>query len=1029
MIDGLIQWSLRNRSVVLAMAAAFLVWGGYLATRIPVDVLPDLTAPTVTVLIEGHGMSPTDMETLVTYPIEAVFSGASGVRRVRSTTAVGIAVIWVDFDWGEDIYRARQTVTEKLMTVASMLPDEVEAPVIGPLSSIMGEIMFVALESIDHTPLELRTTAEVLVRRRLLATPGVSQVTVIGGERRQFEVLVDPDRLADYGVALSAVETALRRESRNTSAGFRLSGGQEYLIEGIGRLRNIDGIGQTVISTDGTRPIRVRDVADVQVGGALKRGDGSHNGQPAVILGIQRQPDVNTLGLTRDLEVVLDAIQAELPAGMQLDSRLFRQADFIQLALGNLTNALRDGTVLVILVTLVFLANIRSGAIVLLAIPLSLLAAIVGFRIAGLSINSMTLGGMAIAVGALVDDAIIDVENVSQRLRENASVPPTERRSTLEVVYHASLEIRSSIVFATAIVMLVFLPLFFLTGVEGQLLQPLGFAYLISLFASLVVALTITPVLCTYLLPRVRSIRNAEEPALTAAIKRIYARVLSRVLNHAGLVMTVSGLMLIGAIAVTPLMGRAFLPAFNEGAFVINAVTVPGISLAESNVLGNAIERILLDIPEVVATARRTGRAESDEHIQGVESSEIDVRLEPNGRSLEVVREEIRERLSLIPGTNITVGQPISHRIDHMLSGSRTNVAVKIFGNDLVLLRALGNQAVVVMEEIPGLVDVALEPQADIPTVRVTFDQAALARHGLPTGQAALSLETALLGREVGQIIDGQMIFPLILRYVPTDMADLDTMKKMWIDMPAGQRVPLGSLADIVEDRGPNFIGHENVQRRIVITSNIEGRDLVGVVADVRERLANRITWPDGYRVEYGGQFEAEAEASRLLLGFGLAAIVGTFLLLVNAFRSARDAAIVMINLPLALIGGVAGVFLGDGILSIAALVGFIALFGISTRNGIMLISHIRRLRQDEGVVDVHEAVIRGSVNRIVPILMTALSTGLALVPVAMGFGEPGSEIQAPLALVIICGLFSSTTLNMFVVPSVYWTIARREHA
>ena len=1026
MIDSLILWSLRNRFVVLVVAGGFLIWGGYVATGMPVDVLPDLTAPTVTVLVEGHGMSPTDMETLVTFPIEAALNGASGVRRVRSATAVGIAVVWVDFDWGEDRYRVRQTVTEKLMTVSATLPDGVELPVLGPLSSIMGEIMFVALESEGHTPLELRTTAEVVIRQRLLATPGVSQVTVIGGERRQFEVLVDPNRLAAYGVALGAVEAALRGESRNTSAGFRLAGGQEYLIEGIGRFRDLDEIGATVVGTRDTLPIRVRDVAEVRLGSALKRGDGSRNGKPAVILGIQRQPDVNTLALTRDLEAVLETIQTGLPAGMQLDSRLFRQADFIQLALGNLANALRDGTVLVILVTLVFLANIRAGAITVLAIPLSLLAAVVGLRLAGLSINSMTLGGMAIAVGAVVDDAIIDVENVSKRLRENANVPVAERRPTLEIVYHASLEIRSSIVFATAVVMLVFLPLFFLPGVEGRLLQPLGFAYLISLFASLVVALTVTPVLCTYLLPSVRRIKEGQEPTLTTAVKRIYERGLPHVLNHSGLVMTVAGLMLGGAIAMTPFMGRGFLPAFNEGALVINAVTLPGTSLAESNDLGRAIEQILLEVPEVVATARRTGRAERDEHIQGVESSEIDVRLNPNGRPPEVVQEEIRERLSLVPGTNITVGQPISHRIDHMLSGSRANIAVKIFGDDLVVLRALGNQALAAMQDIPGVVDLALEPQADIPTVRVVFDRAALARHGLPTGQAALSLETALLGREVGQIIDGQMMVPLILRYVPTDTADLDTMRQMWIDTPAGVRVPLGSLAKIVEDRSPNFIGRENVQRRIVVTSNVAEGDLRSVVGDIQERLAESLALPEGYRVEYDGQFEAESEASRLLLGLALVAVAGIFLVLMSAFRSARDAVIVMVNLPLALIGGVVGVFLGNGVLSIAALVGFISLFGISTRNGIMLISHIRRLREDGQVSDVREAVIQGSVSRLVPILMTALSTGLALVPVALGFGEPGSEIQAPLALVVVCGLVSSTALNLFVVPAIYWASTRR---
>ena len=825
MIDTLIHWSLRNRLTVLAVAAAFLVWGGYVAARMPVDVLPDLTAPTVTVLVEGHGMAPVDMEALVTFPIEVALNGASGVRRVRSATAVGIAVIWVDFGWGEDIYRARQTVTEKLTAVADSLPDEVEAPALAPLSSIMGEIMFVALESSDHTPLELRTTADTLVRRRLLATPGVSQVTVIGGERRQVEVLVDPERLADYGIAFDTVEDALRQTNRNTSAGFRVAGGQEYLIQGVGRLADLDGIGSTVIAVRDTRPIHVRDIAELRVGESLKRGDGSHNARPAVILGIQRQPAVNTLALTRDLEDVLEEIQTDLPVGMQLDSRLFRQADFIELALGNLTTALRDGTILVIIVTLIFLANLRAGTITLLAIPLSLLAAVVGLRFAGLSINSMTLGGMAIAVGALVDDAIIDVENVIRRLRENAQLSNADRRPTMEVVYEASREIRSSIVFATVIVMLVFLPLLFLSGVEGRLLQPLGFAYLISLLASLVVALTVTPALCSYLLPGMPSILEGREPMLASALKRHYQRLLPRTLRHPWIVIAAAGLLLVGALATVPRMGRAFLPAFNEGALVISAVTLPGTSLAESNAIGNAIERLLLEVPEVAATARRTGRAELDEHVQGVESAEIDVRLEGGGRPRAVVLEEIRERLSLIPGTNITIGQPISHRIDHMLSGSRANIAVKIFGNDLVVLRSIGARAEAAMNGIPGLVDVALEPQTDIPTVRVRFDRAALARQGLPAGQAAMALETALLGREVGQIIDGQVMYPLILRYMPSDMADLDTIWQTRIDMPSGARVPLGSLAEIVEDRGPNLIGRENVQRRIVVTANVAGRD------------------------------------------------------------------------------------------------------------------------------------------------------------------------------------------------------------
>ena len=1034
MFDALIAWSVHNRLVVAALAAVGLAWGAVVAARMPVDVLPDLTAPTVTVLVEGYGMAPADMEALVTIPIESALNGSPGVRRIRSATAVGIAVVWVDFDWGADPYRARQTVTEKLGTVAAGLPDEVEPPVLAPLSSIMGEIMFVALEpsagtagaAVRHppTPLELRTTAEVVVRRRLLAIPGVSQVTVIGGERRQYEVLVDPVRLADYDVPLSAVETALRGASRNTSAGFRLAGGQEYLIQGSGRATGIEGIGETVVATRDMRPIRVRDVAQVRVGEALKRGEGSHNGRPAVILGIHRQPDVNTLALTGDVDAVLDELGTELPAGMQLSTRLFRQADFIGLAINNLNVALRDGMVLVIAITLLFLASLRAGAITLLAIPLSLLAAVAGLSAAGMTINSMTIGGMAIAVGALVDDAIVDVENVARRLRENAQRPVGSRRPVLHVVIDASREIRRSIVFATAIVMLVFLPLFFLAGVEGRLLQPLGFAYLIALGASLLVALTVTPALAAYLLPGAPGIRVGREPRLAATLRQWYRAVLPSVISRPAWVTAATVLLLVAALASTPRMGRGFLPPFNEGALVVSAVTLPGTSLAESDALGGAIERLLLEVPEVEATSRRTGRAELDEHVQGVESAEIDVRLTPGGRPRETVLEEIRERLSLVPGTNITIGQPISHRIDHMLSGSRANIAVQVFGRDLAVLRALGTDAAAAMTGIDGLVDVALEPQADIPTVRVGFDRGALARHGLPAGEAAVTLETALLGRQVGQIVQGPVLVPLVLRHARADLADLDQVGQTWFDVPAGARVPLGSLAEVVEDRSPNFIGRENGERRIVVTANTAGRDLGSVVADVQARVDAGVALPPGYRVEYGGQFEAEQAASRLLVALGLAAVAGIFLVLTTAFGSARDAAIVMINLPLALIGGVVGVFLGDGILSVASLIGFIALFGIASRNGIMLVTHIRRLQQ--AGMEAGAAVVQGSADRLIPILMTAASTGLALTPVALGAGEPGSEIQAPLALVIVTGLVTSTALNMFVVPAVCLAMARR---
>ena len=1024
MIDRFIQWSLRNRVVVLGLAVGLLAWGTYVTGRMPVDVLPDLTAPTVTVLVEGRGMAPTDMESLVTFPIEAALNGAAGVRRVRSATAVGVAVIWVEFEWGEDIYRARQTVAEKLNVVADDLPPQVDSPVLAPVSSIMGEVLFVALEADRHSPLEVRTIADTVVRRRVLAVPGVSQVTVTGGGRKQYQVIVSPGKLAAYGLSVGQVEEALGVASRNTSAGFRVAGGQEYLIQGLGRIRGLDDIRDTVLTSRDTRPVLVRDVADVVVGEAIKRGDGSHNGSPAVILGIQKQPDVNTLELTSALDTVLDDIQASLPVGMTIERNIFRQADFIEAAIANLTSALRDGTLLVVVIVLLFLANVRAAGITLLAIPLSLVAAVIGVKAFGATINSMTLGGMAIAIGALVDDAIITVENVFRRLKENAQRPVDERIPDRDVVYRASSEIRSSIVFATLIIMLVFLPLFFLAGVEGRLLQPLGLAYLIALFMSLVVALSVTPVLCFYLLSRNRAVVLGGDPWIVRGLKHAYGRLLPRVLDRARWLLAGAALLLAATAVGSSWLGRSFLPEFNEGALTISAVTLPGVSLEESNRLGASLERLLLDVPEVTTTARRTGRAELDEHVQGVEAAEIDVQLRMQDRSRDVMLQEIRDRLSLIPGTNVTIGQPISHRIDHMLSGTRANIAVKVFGEDLGVLRSIGQQIEAVMNAVPGVVDLSTEQQTDIPTIRVQFDRLALARYGLTAGEAANALETALLGREVGQIFEGGIAFPLVLRYPRVNTPDLDAIRQTLLDTPAGAKVPLGAVADVAEDRGPNFISREGVQRKIVVMCNVAGRDLRSVVNEVQERVSAAVALPQGYRVEYGGQFESEAQASQLLLWLGLAVVAGILLTLSVAFQSWTDAAIIMVNLPLALIGGIVGVFVSGGVLSLASLIGLIALLGIATRNGIMLVSHIKHVMEHEGVGDFRQAIIRSSVARLSPILMTALSTGLALVPVAMGLGEAGSEIQAPMAIVIIFGLLSSTALNMLIVPAAYWTFA-----
>jgi CzcA family heavy metal efflux pump len=1025
MLDSLIRWSLHNRAVVLFMTAALLIWGGYSIRDTPLDVLPDLTAPTVTVLVEARGMAPTEMEALVTFPIESAINGAPGVRRVRSATAVGVAVIWVEFDWGQEIHRARQTVNEKLSLVAAALPSNVDKPYLAPISSIMGEILFVTLESDRHSGMDLRTVADTVLRRRILAVPGVAQVVPTGGDQKQYQVLVSPQALRQFSVSLNDVENALRQGSQNASAGFRVAGGQEYLIQGIGRASSEESIGSIAVTSRDGRPIFVRDVAEVRIGPALKRGEGSHNAEPAVVLGIQKQPGANTLELTRRLDATLDEIQRSLPSGMKIDKQVFRQADFIERSLENLTKALRDGAILVVIVVVLFLMNVRAAMITLLAIPVSLLTAVLAMNWFGFTINSMSLGGLAIAIGELVDDAIIDVENVMRRLRENTQKPEAERLPALEVIYRASSEIRSSVVFATVIVVLVFLPLFALSSVEGRLLTPLAFAYIVSLTASLAVALTVTPALCSFLLPNARSILKGHEPWLVTQLKRMYRPALNWSLDHPISVVIPSILVIIASGVALSRTGRAFLPEFNEGTLTISAVTLPGTSLADSDNLGRGLERILLGIPEVVSTARRTGRAELDEHVQGVESAELDVTLRMKDRPKAEVLNEIRERVTLLPGMNVTVGQPISHRIDHMLSGTRANIAVKVFGDDLVLLRSLARQIETAMKGINGVVDLSVEQQTDIPTVRVRVRPEDAARFGLQPGDVATKIQTAFVGIEVNRILEGQISFALVVRYPETRLEDLAVIGKTLIDSPSGAKVPLDSVADVYEDRSPNFISREGVQRKIVVQCNVSGRDLLGVVNEIEAAVGAQVRLPQGYRVEYGGQFESEAEASRRLLVLGGGVIVAILLILATAFHSTRDALIIMLNLPLALVGGVAGVYFAGGVLSVASIIGFITLFGIATRNGIMLVAHIRHLQEVEGVTDLRHAVAVGATERLAPILMTALAAGLALVPIAAGMGKPGSEIQAPMAMVILFGLLSSTALNMVVVPAVYYAAGR----
>ena len=1020
MLESLIHWSLRNRILVIFFAAILLVAGAFVLRRMPVDVFPDLTAPTVTVLTEAHSMAPTEVESLITVPIESALNGASGVRRVRSASAIGLSVVWIEFDWGTDIREARQTVNEKLALVNAELPPEIDPPVLAPVSSIMGEILFISLSSDQHTPLEVRTMADSLVRRRLLSVAGISQVTPIGGDVKQYQVTLDPLLLQSRQVSLDAVTRALQGANQNVSAGFIPENAAEYLVVGQGRIRTIEDLQKTVVEVRNGVPLTITELASVQIGPAPKRGLGSANARPAVILGIQKQPGANTLELTRRLDVVLDDIASKLPAGVILNRHIFRQADFISVAVTNISHALRDGAILVVLVVLLFLGNLRATIITLTAIPLSLLVAVLALRMFDTGINTMTLGGMAIAIGALVDDAVIDVENVFRRLRENSLLPAEQRRSALTIVTEASIEIRGSILFATLIIILVFVPIFFLSGVEGRLLRPLGTAYVVALTASLLVAVTITPVLCYYLLPRSRAVARGREPRVVHALKERYSGLLNRVLPSPWIVTGPGIVLLLVAVASTFWFGRSFLPEFNEGSLTISAVTIPGTPLEQSDQLGRIVEQTLLRHPEVVSVARRTGRAELDEHAQGVESSELDVSLRMKGRSKEDFLKGLRDDFSTVPGVNITIGQPISHRIDHMLSGSRANIAIKIFGPDLSRLRSLAAEAEAQLRNVPGAVDISTEQLIEIPHLRVAFDREAMASYGIQADNLARSVQAALAGLTVSRIIERQQAYDLVVRLGTGEAWRTDTLGDLLIDTPAGSRIPLKYVAKLHKDIGPNLITREQVERKIVVSCNVAGRDVTSVVNDARKRIEPILAGDSNYRVEYGGQFESAAAASATLILLGIVVIIGIGLILQLAFRSGRDAFLIMLNLPLALIGAVAGVFVSGGILSIASIVGFITVFGIATRNGIMLVSHIRHLQEYEGVTDFRTAVLRGSAERLVPILMTALAAALALVPLAFGGGKPGNEIQTPMAIVILFGLLTSMVLNMIIIPVLY---------
>ncbi|MDQ2075891.1 efflux RND transporter permease subunit [Marinimicrobium sp. ABcell2] len=1020
MIAHLIRWSLGHRLVVLFVALLLLAWGLMETRQMPVDVFPDLTAPTVTVLTEGHGMAPEEVETLITLPFETALNGASGVRRVRSHNSVGISIITVEFDWESDIFQARQIVTERLATARGELPPGLPEPTLAPVTSIMGEVMFVALQSDRHDTMDLKTTADWVVRRRLMALPGVAEVIPNGGDTRQFQVVADFQRLAEYEVTLSQLMAAVAGGNENTSAGFHVDNNQEFLIRGLGRIKHSDEIGEIFVAERGGRPVLVRDLADVGIGPAPKRGTASYNNESAVVLGIQKQPGANTLALTRSLDETLTDIQRSLPEGMTLHSDLFRQADFIELGINNLATALRDGALLVIAIVFAFLASARATLVTVTVIPLSLVASILAMKAAGIGINTMTLGGMVIALGVLVDDAIVVVENILRRLRINASKPEAERDNTLSVVNAATREVQGVVVFATVSVVLVMLPIFFLVGVEGRLIQPLGFAYIVAMFASLVVAVTVTPVLSYWLLGKGRILRQTKEPRLAAWFKRGYAPLLTFTLPRWRTLAAISFIGVAITLFALASAGRAFLPDFNEGSLTINVVTLPGTDLELSDDLAGRVEAILLEQPEVVATGRRTGRAERDPHAQEIYASEIEVTLAMQERSQAQLLAHLREQFSGIAGANITIGQPISHRIDHMLSGTRANIAIKLFGEDLYDLRRFGAQIEEQVSAVPGAVDVSLEQQAEIPFVTVDFDRSALARYGLSLGEVSHLMETAFFGTAVSRVLEGDASFDLVVRLPDRARDNIDSIRELPVTTDSGAQIPLSALARVDYDRGPNQIGRENVQRRIIVMANVAGRDLTGVVNEARERIQANVDLPAGYFVEYGGQFEQAEAATRTLLMLSAVVMVGIFLLLHLVLGASRDALLVMVNLPLALLGGVLGLWLAGGVLTVATLIGFITLFGIATRNGVMLIAHMQHLAQHEGVTDPWEQVRRGALERLVPITMTALATALALVPLALSAGQPGSEIQAPMAIVILFGLLSSTLLNMIVLPALY---------
>ena len=1019
MLNKIIYYSLHNRLVILVCALLLMIWGTYTAFNTDVDVFPDLNAPTVVIMTEANGMAPEEVERLVTFPVETAVNGAMDVRRVRSSSTTGFSVVWVEFDWGTDIYRARQIVSEKLAVLGESLPENVGKPTLGPQSSILGEMMILGLTADSTSLLDLRTIADWTIRPRLLSTGGVAQVAVIGGDIKEYQILLDPARMKHYGVGLNEVLDVCRNMNRNANGGVLYEFDNEYIIRGVLSTSKAEEIAQGVVKTVNEYPVTLGDIATVKIGGkSPKLGTASERTKPAVLITVTKQPDTSTEKLTEKLDEIVVDLRKNLPADVHVSTDIFRQSHFIDNSINNVKKSLFEGSFFVVIVLFLFLMNIRTTVISLVALPLSLLVSIIVLHYMGLTINTMSLGGMAIAIGSLVDDAIVDVENVYKRIRENRLLPPDQQRSTLEVVYDASREVRMPILNSTLIIVVSFVPLFFLSGMEGRMLVPLGIAFIVALFASTVVALTLTPVLCSYLLNRkATGMKELREAWIDRKLKVVYKRALELALAYQKWVLGTTIALFVVALVIFFHLGRSFLPPFNEGSFTINVSSLPGISLDESDQIGRRAEALLLQVPEIKTVARKTGRAELDEHALGVNVSEIEAPFELQDRSRDEVMNDVRKKLSTISGANIEIGQPISHRIDAMLSGTEANIAIKLFGTDLNLMFTVGNQIKAAIQTIPGLVDLKVEQQIERPQLTITPKRELLAKYGIPLPEFEEYINVMLGGEAVSQVYDDGKSFDLTVKTSDASRATMDDISSLMIDA-AGQKVPLSYVADIRSVTGPNTINRENVQRKIVISANVSERDLRSVVNEIQDRVEANIRLPEGYHIEYGGQFESEAAASRTLLLTSLMSLLVIFMLLYNEFKDVKESGVILLNLPLALIGGVIILWLTSGEISIPAIIGFISLFGIATRNGMLLISHYTHLR-GEGM-GLRESVIQGSLDRLNPILMTALSSALALIPLALNGDLPGNEIQSPMATVILGGLLTSTFLNGFIIPIVY---------